>query len=119
MNDNTLVSVLKKTLRFKCPNCGEGRLYHSFLKLVSCCSECHEVLDDIRADDAPAWLTILIVGHIVGSGLFLILPFFNYPDWLLIFVIIVPTLILSLVILPFSKSLFVGVLWFQKHKQNK
>ena len=118
MTMQTLTSVLKKTLHSKCPNCGKGKLYHSFLKLVLSCSECHEPLGDIRADDAPAWLTILLVGHIIAPTLLIILPYVNYPDWLLTLIIIVPTLILCLIILPFSKNLFVGILWYQKYKQK-
>ena len=49
----------------RCPNCGRGRLFRAYLKPVETCAECHESLKHIRADDGPAWLTILVVGHIV------------------------------------------------------
>src|SRR5688572_1409768 len=51
----------------RCPNCGRGRLFRAYLKPVESCAECHESLKHIRADDGPAWLTILVVGHIVGA----------------------------------------------------
>ncbi|MFO1156168.1 MAG: DUF983 domain-containing protein [Rhodospirillales bacterium] len=49
----------------RCPNCGEGRLFRAYLKQVDACAVCGEPWGHIRADDAPPWLTILIVGHIV------------------------------------------------------
>lgn len=119
MIPKSFIPVLKKTLHSKCPNCGQGKLYVSFLKLAQSCSKCSENFTDIRADDAPAWLTILIVGHILAPILLLILPLFNYPDWVLILSIIVPTVMLSLIILPFAKSFFVGILWYQKKKNSK
>jgi uncharacterized protein (DUF983 family) len=115
----TLVSVLKKTLRNQCPQCGTGRLYLSFLKLAPSCTECAEDFSHIRADDAPAWLTIFIVGHIMTPIVLILLSMFDYPDWLLTVIIIIPSVIMSLIILPFAKSLFIGILWYQKQKDKK
>ena len=49
----------------RCPHCGEGRMFRAFLKVADECPKCHESLDHHRADDAPAYFVILIVGHIV------------------------------------------------------
>ena len=49
----------------RCPNCGKGGLFRSFLKVVDRCEVCHEDYTHHRADDFPAYLVILIVGHIV------------------------------------------------------
>src|SRR4026208_1361187 len=51
----------------RCPNCGRGRLFRAYLKPVEICAECHESLKHIRADDGPAWLARLVVGHVVGA----------------------------------------------------
>jgi uncharacterized protein (DUF983 family) len=114
MQQNKMIPTLKNTFLGQCPNCGQGKLYVAFLKLTPECSVCHEDFSDIRADDAPAWLTILIVGHILVPILLFVLPMLNYSDFVLSLIVIVPTLILSLIILPFAKSLFVGILWHQK-----
>ncbi len=45
------------------PKCGNGRLFRSYLKVVDECSSCGERYGHFRADDAPPWLTILVVGH--------------------------------------------------------
>ena len=52
-------------LRARCPHCGEGRLFRSFLKTVDRCAGCGEVLHHHRADDLPAYLVVVLVGHLV------------------------------------------------------
>ena len=51
--------------RLRCPNCGEGRLFRSFLKVADHCSECGEEFHPHRADDFPAYLVIIVVGHAI------------------------------------------------------
>ncbi|MEY8837985.1 DUF983 domain-containing protein, partial [Cribrihabitans sp. XS_ASV171] len=52
--------------RRKCPSCGKGAMLHSYLKVNDHCTECGEELFHHRADDGPAYLTILIVGHLMA-----------------------------------------------------
>lgn len=61
----TLFTVLLRGFRGRCPHCGEGRLFGRFLKVNQSCAVCGEELFHHRADDFPAYLVILIVGHIV------------------------------------------------------
>ena len=56
----------------RCPACGRGRLFRSYLKVVNTCKICGEDLSHQRADDAPAYLTLLIVAHGVGAGILLV-----------------------------------------------
>lgn len=59
------VAALLRGLRGRCPSCGKGRLFRAYLKPVDHCPVCGEALHHHRADDAPAYFVILIVGHIV------------------------------------------------------
>lgn len=52
-----------------CPNCGKSSLFAGFLKLVPKCGNCGLALGELRADDFPPYITIVIVGHIVVPGL--------------------------------------------------
>lgn len=52
----------------KCPNCGQGRLFAAWLKPVHECDRCGEEMHHHRADDFPAYLVVVIVGHIVVGG---------------------------------------------------
>ena len=49
----------------RCPHCGEGKLFDGFLKVVDHCEACGEEFHHHRADDFPAYLVIVIVGHIM------------------------------------------------------
>jgi uncharacterized protein (DUF983 family) len=60
-----LWSDLLRGLRGKCPSCGRGRLFRAFLKVADRCPACREELHHHRADDFPAYLVILIVGHVL------------------------------------------------------
>jgi uncharacterized protein (DUF983 family) len=49
----------------RCPHCGKGRLFRAFLKPVAQCKVCGEDYSHQRADDAPPYFTMVIVGHIL------------------------------------------------------
>ena len=57
--------VLWRGLRGRCPACGAGRMFRAFLKVNDACPHCGEELHHHRADDFPAYLVIVIVGHIL------------------------------------------------------
>ena len=56
---------LMRGLRGRCPACGEGRMFRRFLKVADECPKCGEELHHHRADDFPAYLDIVIVGHVL------------------------------------------------------
>ena len=103
--------AVKRGLRLCCPACGRGRLMSGYLRQAEGCQHCGERTGDIRADDGPAWATILIVGHLV-SPLFFMFANRDTRANLLPFVMIAGlVLALSLVLLPRMKGLFVGLIW--------
>ena len=61
----SLYATLLRGFRGKCPSCGTGRLFRAFLKVDESCPACGEELHHHRADDFPAYLVIMIVGHIL------------------------------------------------------
>ena len=65
MSDHSLKTDLWNGLRGRCPNCGKGRMFRAFLKVADQCDVCGEELHHQRADDFPAYLVIIIVGHLV------------------------------------------------------
>ena len=103
-------TVLKRGLLCRCPNCGKGHLFKSYLKLVDHCESCGEQLGHIRADDFPAYLTIAIVGHIVVGGM-LAAAQSGVPTWAGILVSIVVTIGLTLWLLPHMKGIVAAYLW--------
>lgn len=103
--------ALARGFRWRCPKCGQGRLYRAYLKPVAACASCHEALDHIRADDAPPYFTIFIVGHIVvGLALFAEVQF-HPPMWVHMTVLPALTVILTLGLLPVVKGTLIGLMW--------
>lgn len=95
----------------KCPCCGRGKLFATYLKQVESCGECGEAFGHIRSDDAAPWLTILIVGHLLVP---IILMVEARTDWslLLSLGIWLPVTVLStMLFLPRAKALFLSLIW--------
>jgi uncharacterized protein (DUF983 family) len=60
-----LWTAMARGLLGRCPNCGKGKLFASYLTVVKQCDNCGEVMHHHRADDLPAYLVVVIVGHVV------------------------------------------------------
>ncbi len=94
-----------------CPACGARTLYTGYLKVAETCSACGEALHHQRADDAPPYFTIFIVGHIVVAGAMALEKAYE-PSSLVHAAIWLPlTLGLSLLLLPRIKGALVGLQW--------
>lgn len=57
--------ILWRGIREFCPQCGKGKIFKSYLKQVEYCPSCQENISALQADDGPAWLIILVIGHIL------------------------------------------------------
>jgi len=111
-----LWQAMARGLRCRCPNCGEGKIFSAFLKVADTCPACGENLSHHRADDLPAYLVIVIVGHIIVPIALWIET--NYaPSMLLQLAFYLPfTLISSLLLLQPVKGAVVGLQWaFRMH----
>jgi len=95
---------------WRCPSCGEGRLFRAYLKQVDACSACGERYGHIRADDGPAWLTILVVGHIVVGLALAIEPFTTWSSWVAVPLWSALTVGMTLAFLPSAKGIFIAML---------
>ncbi len=94
----------------RCPACGNGRIFDGFLRVVPQCEHCAAPLGLARADDAPPYFTILIVGHIV-IPLMLITQKLYDPTNLMLSAIFLPlTVILSVGLLRPVKGATVGLM---------
>jgi len=97
--------------RGRCPACGVGRMFSSYLKVADSCPHCGEDLHHQRADDAPAYFTMVIVGHIVVAGVLAMERAYVPPTWVQLAVWLPMTAILSLALLPVVKGMLVGMQW--------
>jgi uncharacterized protein (DUF983 family) len=85
MSNQQAVSISKALwLGFlgRCPNCGEGRLFARFLKVKDACEACGEEFHHHRADDFPAYLVIVVVGHIIVPMVLSVETHYAPPYWM-------------------------------------
>jgi uncharacterized protein (DUF983 family) len=111
-----LWTAMLRGFKCRCPRCGEGKLFRAFLKTADSCSVCGLDFSGHRADDLPAYLVIVIVGHIVVPIALYIET--NYsPSIALQLSIYLPfTLAASLLLLQPVKGAVVGLQWaFRMH----
>ena len=94
-----------------CPNCGSGKLFYRFLKSVDHCPACHEDLTHQRADDLPAYLVIVIVGHLVVGGFMMTDLVWPASDWVHLAIWTPLTLLLSLIMIQPIKGGVIGLQW--------
>jgi uncharacterized protein (DUF983 family) len=98
-------------LTLYCPKCGIGKLFKGYLKQNDHCPHCGESFTQYRADDGPAWLTILVTGHIVVPLLVFLVHNDVMPYWAEIVFMFSLTTALVLGLLPSAKGAFISVLW--------
>ena len=65
------VQSMLRGLKGRCPACGEGKLFSRYLKVQPTCSHCELNLAKYPADDGPAYVTILLTGHLIVAPLLL------------------------------------------------
>jgi uncharacterized protein (DUF983 family) len=80
--DRHLGRAMGRGLLGRCPSCGGGHLFRAFLKVADRCEACGEEFSHQRADDAPAYFVIVIVGHIVVPLALWIEVHYAPPYWL-------------------------------------
>ncbi len=94
-----------------CPNCGEGRLFSGYLKVEPRCECCGHELGAYRADDGPAYFTILIIGHLVIAPLLCLSFIWTMNPWIVCAISLPLIALITLAALPRVKGAFIGALW--------
>ncbi len=107
---NWLTGIMRG-LRLACPGCGNGPLFSSYLKVQPTCGNCGLALDGYRADDAPPYFTILLVGHLIVPMVLMLERVAAPPEWVAISIWVPMTLALTLVLLPRIKGAVIGLHW--------
>ncbi len=97
-----------------CPNCGKGPLLQGYLKVRDTCAVCGEALHHHRADDGPAWLTILIAGHLMAPLMLFVFEMWRPEGWMMAVGFSAVFTVLALYLLPRIKGGFVGFQWAKR-----
>jgi len=106
-----LWGAVRRGMRCRCPACGEGHLFTSYLKVAPHCAACGEALHHHRSDDAPPYATIMIVGHVVVPLLMWLELAYEPALWIHFILWLPLTLAMCLALLPPVKGAIVGYQW--------
>ena len=112
--DRPVRPAMLRGWRRRCPACGEGRMLSAYLKVRDACPDCGEELFHQRADDGPAYFTIMIVGHLMAPTL--MWAYFHFlPDPVVLASIFTFGCVsLSFFLLPRIKGAMVGLQWAKR-----
>ena len=97
-----------------CPCCGSGPLMKGYLKVRDTCPVCNEAFHYQRADDGPAYLTILVVGHILGPLMLIAFTELRPDPWVMATLFSVASVAMSLYLLPRMKGAMVALQWAKR-----
>lgn len=112
--ERPLQPALMRGWRRRCPNCGSGPMLRGYLKVRDNCPVCNEELHHQRADDGPAYLTILIVGHVMAPVILWMFTEYRPDPLVLATVISVGCVALSLYLLPRLKGALIALQWAKR-----
>ena len=113
-DDRPMMPAMRRGWRRVCPACGTGPMLRGYLTVRDACPVCNEALHHHRADDGPAWLTILIVGKLMVPVLYYAYIAFEPDPLLLATALSVGVVGLSLWLLPRVKGVIVGIQWSRR-----
>ncbi len=107
----TAKAMIGRGLRRKCPHCGIGRAFDGYLKQTDTCDHCGEDIGRIRAEDGPAWLTIIVVGHLLAIPM--AEAYLSYGMSAETGMILWPTLamIMTFGFMPLIKGMWLALIW--------
>ena len=86
-------------------------MFRRYLKVADTCPQCGEALHHQRADDAPPYFTIVIVGHVVVGLVLAVEMAYRPPLWVHAALWLPLTVILTLLVLPLVKGALVALQW--------
>jgi uncharacterized protein (DUF983 family) len=98
-------------MRLRCPKCGKGKLFKSYLKVNDYCPVCGEPLHYHKADDLPPYIAIIIVGQILVGVMLHMEMTMRVEPYVYMLTVVPLALILPLAMLPSIKGAVVALQW--------
>ena len=106
-----LMQAARRGFAKKCPACGKGELFEGFLKVRPVCESCGEELHHHRADDLPAYLNILVVGHVVLGAMMVLMKWELFGMWTTMFITMAVAILAAWALMQPLKGMVVGTQW--------
>jgi uncharacterized protein (DUF983 family) len=113
-DDRPLMPALGNGWQRRCPACGEGAMMQGFLRVRDACPSCGEALHHHRADDGPAYLTVLIVAKAAMAFYMAVFLAFGFEPWAMIGLTWAVALAMVFYLLPRFKGAIVAFQWSRR-----
>ena len=114
VDDRPLGPALRRGWSRRCPHCGTGHMMKGYLKVADTCPDCGEDLHHHRADDGPAYLTILVVGKSIMALYLAVFLAFRPEPWVMLTLCWTLALVMALWLLPRFKGALVALQWSRR-----
>ena len=98
----------------RCPCCGQGAVFDGYVSVRHNCIVCDEDLHHQRADDGPAYLTIMVVGKVMTGVMYSVFVAFRPEPIYLAAGFALGAVVLSLYLLPRFKGALIAVQWAKR-----
>jgi len=95
----------------RCPACGTGELFHSYLEFNDKCPHCREELHHHRIHSIPCFVTFFLIGHLLIPLALMVEKLFEPQLWVHFALWVPLTIILGLVLLPRVKGAMLSLQW--------
>jgi uncharacterized protein (DUF983 family) len=92
----------------RCPVCGQGKLFKSYLKVAEACPACATDFKAADTGDGPVVFVILIAGFAACAGLLISLLAWNWGPLMLLSVWPAFAIVLALILMPVLKGLMIA-----------
>lgn len=106
-----VMAAMLKGATGRCMNCGGGHLFDGFLKTSHACEACGEDFHHHRADDAPPYFNMTIVGHIIVPALLIVEMMWRPAVWVHLALWVPLTLILTFSLMRPVKGALIALQW--------
>jgi uncharacterized protein (DUF983 family) len=103
--------AMRRGLAKTCPNCGKASVFDGYLTLKPACPYCAQNLSHARADDGPAYLSILVTAKIMGTLMLFVYERFFLNPWAMAIIFSIGVSVMALYLLPRFKGMIVGIQW--------
>lgn len=114
VDDRPMRPAIRRGWQRRCPACGVGALLDGYLTVRDHCPGCGEALHHQRADDGPAWATIVVAGKTLAFFMLPIYEIFRPGPLAMAVGFSVVFVALSLYLLPRFKGVFVAIQWSRR-----
>ncbi len=103
------IDKVRAGLLCRCPNCGKGRLFEGFLKVVDACAVCGFDFTRLNTGDGAAIFIMQIAGGLVVFGALFVQVAYNPPIWAMLVVALPLVVGLSLGLMRPGKGVMIAL----------